>query len=385
MADRTYDAVVIGAGSIGTPTALALAESGLRVLVIDRLPAAGRGSNKAAIGGVRATHSQPAKARLCLRSIQTFSSWKEQRGDDIEWQQGGYAFPAWRDRDAALLEGVVRAQRALGLDIRWLDAKTLLEVVPDLERRGLLGGSHSPNDGHCSPLLAMHSFHRHAALAGVSFRFDESVTGLELNAGRVVGVRSTRSRYATRYVVLAAGTLSRKLAASWGDDLPVRPDSHEAGITEPVARFLDPLIVDIRPASGSANVYFFQHATGQVVFCLTPDPPQWGDDTGETSEFLPMVAARLLAAMPRLAHLRVRRTWRGLYPMSPDGSPLVGFSSKVDGVFVATGMCGQGFMLGPAIGELTTRALLGTCTQNDTAVLQELSPNRDFSTQECLR
>jgi len=71
-----YDAIIIGAGSVGTPTAFALAQAGVRTLVIDRMPSVGQGSNKHAIGGVRATHSDPAKIRLCMRSIEIMSTWK---------------------------------------------------------------------------------------------------------------------------------------------------------------------------------------------------------------------------------------------------------------------------------------------------------------------
>ena len=85
-----------------------------------------------------------------------------------------------------------------------------------------------------------------------------------------------------------------------GIDLPVYPDSHEAAITEPVAHFLDPMIVDIRPAPGSSNYYFYQHATGQIVFCITPQPNIWGDDVRETSTFLPMVTRRMVEVMPKL-------------------------------------------------------------------------------------
>ena len=109
-----------------------------------------------------------------------------------------------------------------------------------------------------------------------------------------------------------------------GIDLPVKPDSHEAAITEPVARFLGPMIVDIRPAVGSTNYYFYQHITGQIIFCITPSPNAWGDDINETSSFLPMVSRRMIEIMPRLKNIRVRRTWRGLYPMTPDGFPIIG-------------------------------------------------------------
>ena len=96
---RTYDVIIIGAGSVGTPAALCLAEAGLRTLVLDGNASAGQGSNKHAIGGLRATHSDPAKIRICLRSLEIFSGWKEDRGEDLEWRKGGYAFVAYTERD----------------------------------------------------------------------------------------------------------------------------------------------------------------------------------------------------------------------------------------------------------------------------------------------
>jgi sarcosine oxidase subunit beta len=151
-----------------------------------------------------------------------------------------------------------------------------------------------------------------------------------------------------------------------------------------VARFLDPMVVDIRPMPGSANFYFYQHYTGQIVFCITPSPSIWGYDTRETSAFLPMVAQRLVGVMPRLKNLRVRRTWRGLYPMTSDGFPIVGWSREVKGYLLAVGMCGQGYMLGPGLGELLARMVRHDLEAEDGEVLERLSPYREFGEQEKL-
>ena len=61
----------------------------LKVLVIDRRSAVGQGDNKAAIGGVRATHSDPAKILLCTRTLDVVRTWKEEHGDEIGWKPGG--------------------------------------------------------------------------------------------------------------------------------------------------------------------------------------------------------------------------------------------------------------------------------------------------------
>ena len=159
---------------------------------------------------------------------------------------------------------------------------------------------------------------------------------MQVEGGKVAGVVTDKGTYAAPVVINAAGAWANSAQRARSNasptsipvpNLPITPDSHEAAITEPVARFLDPMVVDIRPMPGSTNYYFYQHYTGQIVFCITPSPQIWGEDRRETSDFLPMVAQRMVDLMPRLANIRVRRTWRGLYPMTPDGSPMVGWST----------------------------------------------------------
>jgi sarcosine oxidase subunit beta len=385
MATKTYDVIVIGAGSVGLPSAFFLAEAGLKPLVIDQFASPGQGSNKAAIGGIRATHSDASKIRLCLHSLDVFANWQRAHGDDIEWHKGGYTFVAYRERDERFLKDLLNVQQSFGLAINWLDRDELLEVVPGLNKEGLLGGTYSPDDGSASPVLSAHAFYRAARKCGAEFRFQERVTGIIRRRGRVVGVRTDKGGYASEVVINAAGPWARSVAQMGGMDIPVTPDSHEAGITEPVARFLEPMVVDIRPEPGSKNYYFYQHGPGPVVFCITPDPPVVGTDRRETSTFLPMIASRMVNLMPRLANVRVRRTWRGLYPMTPDGFPIVGPSEELRGYVFAVGMCGQGFMLGPGVGTLLSHFVQRQTSQEDEQVLRALSPYRAFGVGEKLK
>lgn len=385
MTTKVYDAVIIGAGSVGLPTALSLAKAGLQPLVIDQFASPGQGSNKAAIGGIRATHSAQSKIRLCMESLEVFSTWEETYGDDIEWHRGGYSFVAYREREEQALKDLLDVQQGFGLEIQWLDRDDLLDIIPALNPRNLVGGTYSPNDGSASPLLSAHAFHIRAEEQGARFHFNERVTGIITRRGKVVGVRTDRGGYATETVINAAGAWGRQAAKMAGLDAPVTPDSHEAGITEPVKRFLEPLVVDLRPAEGSKNYYFYQHGTGALVFCITPEPPIVGTDRRETSEFLPMIAPRMVGLMPKLANIRVRRTWRGLYPMTPDGFPIVGRSETLEGYIFAVGMCGQGFMLGPGLGSLLCRLVQGELTPEDREILKELSPYREFGAEEKLK
>ena len=382
---RAYDVIIIGAGSVGAPAALSMAEAGLRTLVIDQEASPGQGSNKAAIGGIRATHSDPAKIRICLRSLDIFSSWRDRRGDDLEWHRGGYCFVAYAEAEEKSLRELLVVQKGYGLNIDWLDREALLDLIPDLNPDGLRGGTYSPDDGNASPLLAAHAFAAAARRAGAEFVFREKVQSLILANGAVRGVRTDGGEYGAEVVVNAAGGFAADIGRMAGLDLPVRPDSHEGAVTEPVARFLDPLVVDIRPLPASANYYFYQHKTGQVIFCITPSPNIWGTDIRETSAFLPMVARRLVNLMPRLRNVRVRRTWRGLYPMTPDGAPIVGWAREVRGLLLAVGMCGHGFMIGPCLGEMLAQMVVNRLPVEDQKVLDLLSPYRAFEGQEKLK
>jgi sarcosine oxidase subunit beta len=349
----TFDAIVVGGGSVGVPSAYYLAQRGLKVLVLDRRPAVGQGDNKAAIGGVRATHSDPAKIVLCSRSLEVLSSWKETHGDEVGWKPGGYCFPAYSEGIEGTLKGLLPKQAAFGLVNDWIDADAVAELVPGINRDGLRGGTYSPNDGQVSPLLLPPVLMDHTCRAGAELRVNERVTGYVLQGGAIKGVKTDRGTYHAPIVVLAVGADAAEHGELLGIPIPVQPDSHEAGITAPVEHFIKPLVVDLRPgAEGkTANFYFGQNHEGQIIFCYTPKELFVGTDREPLSEFLPVLAARMINLVPRLRHLLVRRTWRGCYPMTPDGIPILSNVDAIKGLTLAVGMCGQGFMLGIGVGQ----------------------------------
>ena len=106
MTTKVYDVIIVGAGSVGCPAAFFLAQAGVKPLVIDQFASPGQGSNKAAIGGIRATHSHVSKIRIRLKSIEIFSTWQELYGDNLEWYQGGYSFVAYREREEQILKSL---------------------------------------------------------------------------------------------------------------------------------------------------------------------------------------------------------------------------------------------------------------------------------------
>ena len=70
--------------------------------------------------------------------------------------------------------------------------------------------------------------------------------------------------------------------------------------------------------------------------------------------------------------------------MSPDGSPILDRVGP-DNHYVAVGMCGQGYMLGPGIGEVMARFITRESTEDDGMVLDEFRLDRNFTSEEALK
>lgn len=385
MTRSAYDLVIIGAGSVGLPAALAAQRSGLKTLVIERLASVGQGENKSAIGGVRATHSDPAKIAICLRSLDIFRHWQEKEGDDVGWQQGGYLFPVYREPDEQTLRGLMPVQHAHGLNIEWIAPDRVRDLVPGIRDDGLRGGAYSPEDGNLSPLKMINALYFAARRSGVEFIFGETAAGIRTERGRVAGLTTDRGQYLCRFILNAAGASAVEFGRHAGLELPVYPDSHEAGITEPVNRFFAPLIVDMRPSAGARNCYFYHNSSQRIVFCLTPDPLYPGTDHRSHSSFLPIIARKMIDLIPRLANVRIRRVWRGCYPQTPDGMPVVGEAPDAAGYFFAAGLCGQGLMLGPGLAQDIVALLLEGKPVTETRAWSTLSLHRNFGKAEALK
>ncbi len=346
----------MGSGSVGNPTACFLAQRGLKVLVVERRAASGQGDNKAAIGGVRATHSDPAKILTCIDSLEIFSTWEEKYGFHIGWKEGGYCFPVFTEDIEKVLKSILPIQKEFGLVIDWVGPERIAELVPGITEDGLRGGTYSPHDGQVSPLLAAVAFQKEAIHNGAVYHFNEKVVGYTREKDRITGVVTDKAKYGSDTVVLATGADASEHSEPLGFDIPVTPDSHEAGISAPIEPFLDPLVVDLRPGpeGRTANFYFGQNSEGQIIFCYTPKELFIGSDRESLSEFLPILANRMVSLIPRFKNLLIRRVWRGCYPMTPDGIPIIGRVPGLDGLILAVGMCGQGLMLGPGAARNVT-------------------------------
>ena len=254
---KKFDIVIIGAGSIGLPLSYYLSKKGISVAVVEQHASPGRGQNRAAIGGIRATHSDPAKIKIGQMSLDIVRNMKQENGIDIDWYQGGYLFPVYDLEHERALKKLLEIQHGFGLNINWIDDEMVEDLAPGITSFGLRGGTYSPEDGYLSPLKTAGAFYKLSREAGTQFFFYETVLSVEKEGEKVISIKTDKDVYTADTFINASGGNARKIGKMIDADIPVFPDSHEAGITEPVKLFMKPMIVDIRAESRSHNYYFY--------------------------------------------------------------------------------------------------------------------------------
>src|SRR5579875_3828334 len=137
------EVIIVGAGIVGSSLAMALAQRGVRPLVIDVDLAGHLSSSEKNAGGVRATWWQPVNIMLCRASIEYY----ERIAGQVGFRQKGYLWlydeKTWPGACAHL-----DLQRELGQPIEQLDAREVHRRVPEIDRlEGIAGATFSPHDG----------------------------------------------------------------------------------------------------------------------------------------------------------------------------------------------------------------------------------------------
>src|SRR5215813_14629416 len=190
---ETADVVIIGSGIVGSSVAYHLAQQGCtNVLVVEREAHQGKGSTGKSMGGVRAQFTTPVNIQMSLYSINFFSQFDEVVGHPADYRAHGYLFCATNQKHLEYLTANRERQMALGLkNVEFVTRDDILQMVPQLEARDILGGTFCPTDGFVDPHSVMMGFMLNARERGVRLWLDTNVTGITVTGGKVTGVQTT--------------------------------------------------------------------------------------------------------------------------------------------------------------------------------------------------
>ncbi len=374
---RTADAIIIGGGIIGCATGYYLTKKGLRVYLFEKdyLTA---GSTGRCIGGIRQQFSTELSIKTAMESVKKFKLMNEELETDVEFEQDGYLFLAHSKEKEEIYKKLIALQKSMGLDVAYVDVQTIEKIVPGINTEGLLGGAYCPSDGQANPFLVVDAYAKKIKEKGKIFNHCE-VEKLNIQADRVISITTIDNQtYYAPIVVNATGPFIREFSKPLGLDIPVFPERHESLITEPIEIFFKPMVVDYRPD----GCYFHQKAKqGSIIGCYTPVPNIPGNDIRSSFEFIREMGRRMARLIPKLENIKIIRQWSGSYEMTPDGNPILD-KTDIEGLWIISGFCGHGFMLGPEIGYIAAEFITTGKPPYD---VSEFSLSRDFSGKEVMK
>lgn len=356
-----YDVAIVGAGITGCSAAYRLAQAGVRVVVIDQYGPAAMASGWT-LAGVRQSGRHPAELPLARRAVALWPELEAELDAPTQYRQPGNLRLARTPGEVDTIRHLVTAQRALGLEVQFLEGTAAIHgIVPALSDH-ILAASFCPTDGHADPMASVAGFVSAAERHGAVFRFGECVESIEVGAGRLTAIRTNGGRLSVGLCILANGLGVNALLEPVGLGIPMRIPMVSVIQTAPLPPILGPVL-------GVANADCAGRQ--QVDGCLrvTSGAEEWHGKIEVTEEGRPKIdptAASVMrtvesvgALLPAFAEARIKRIWAGLLDLTPDALPVIDHAPGIDGLIVAAGFSGHGFGIGPATGEILRDLALG--------------------------
>ncbi|NCP54175.1 MAG: FAD-dependent oxidoreductase [Comamonadaceae bacterium CG_4_9_14_0_8_um_filter_60_18] len=345
--------IVAGAGIVGAAIAFFLTRAGVKVTLLDaRWPAAG--ASGASDGAVSVASKRPGQMMALACEARTlYGQWVDQGiMRDIYHPRPTYLF-ARTDEEVAVIAHQGSDLMELGERILPLTHAELMQRVPGLGRH-VLAGMKVPDDGHA---LGYQVVDRLLQASGAQVLRNTPVQRLALSDDRVVGVVTPAGTLVADRVVVAAG-LGTGLLTGLQDILIPRKGqlivTDRASLSGAALR--GPLLSAGYLAAKRRMVL------GQSSISLVIDPLATGQfligssrETGFADrqtdvQTVSTLLREALAVYPALARQRVIRTFAGIRIGTQDGLPIVGRHPTLPGLFIASGMEGDGICLAPVIG-----------------------------------
>jgi len=339
------DVAIMGGGIVGASAALALRRMGLQVALLERDLCGSRASG-VNYGGVRRQGRPVNQLPLAQRAHRIWANLPNLIGTDGEYQRSGHFKIARSEADLAALENYRALSRDFDLGIELLTGPRLRAHCPWLGGKAV-GGSLCAEDGQANPRLVSPAFAQAARRAGAQI-FERSPVDEVLHDGQHFTLRSGQALEVTAPVLLnCAGAWAGKLAAQFGEAVPLQSGHPAMAVTEPL-----PFFMDWSLGVEGGGIYCRQVARGNLVLGGGAGVALDADRARSERAAIAALSVQAVELLPALRHAHFIRTWSGTEGYLPDRQPVLGLSRTTPGLVHGFGFAGAGFQIGPAVGEV---------------------------------
>lgn len=363
MLPKTSDVVIIGGGVMGASVAYHLAErGGVSVTLLEREEQFGQGSTGRCAGGIRHQFSTEVNIRLSSESIKMMERFPEEIGQEIGLNQIGYLFVLDNDQDFAQFKRNVALQNSLGIESKVLSVEDIHRRVPLLNLAGIVGGTIYERDGLADPNSIVQGYinktrqlRRANPASPITLLNHVTVTEVRLANGKVQSVVTNMGEIATETVVITTGAWSAKIGEMIDVDIPIQPVRRQIAVTTPILELPPnfPFVLFF-----GQSLYFHPESGQSILTGKSNNDEPIGFNTEVDRHWTEIHLLEAMHRFPLLERAGLLSEWAGLYEVTPDEQAILGKLPGVEGVVIAAGFSGHGFMHGPIVGKLMAEEIL---------------------------
>lgn len=358
---------VVGAGITGLSVAFELARRGARVVVVERSGIAAEASGLQP-GGVRQQWGTRVNCELARESVAFYRdvAARLEARTRPRLDACGYVFLAHSPERLEALAADVAVQRDAGVSSELVTPDGLAELVPGLDVSEVAGASYCAEDGYFDqPQSVVEAFADAAVRAGAAIDHAMVTALVADGAGWTLELRDGGSVRADA-VVVAAGYDTPPLLARLGVDVPIEKHPKYLLMSDPIReRLLEPLVVSAEWRFAAKHL-----ANGRM---LASDLAASGDPAVQAASWRAHVKESSRRLLPVLEYVTYPVLAEGFYDITPDHQPLLGAVPGHEGLWIAAGFSGHGFMIAPAVGRILAEAVL---EQRADPALDVFAPDR---------
>jgi len=354
------DAIIVGGGIHGCSTALHLCLAGCKPVLIEK-DYAGRHASGVNAGGVRQLARDVAEIALSIRSMGIWEKITELVDDDCGFESHGQVLVAENEAELASFRTRVADLNARAFTHEELiDGTELRRLVPAVAE-SCPGGVVSRRDGAAQPARTTTAFRRKAEQLGAIVREGIPATNIRKD-GALWRVDVGTDSYAAPVLVNAAGAWAGRIAAQFGEPVPVETIAPMLMITSPVPHFIDPVVI-LR----GRKLSFKQFKNGTVLIGggHLAMPYQERNETVLDWRKLSESARTVSELFAVMRNATIVRAWAGIEARMRDDIPVFGPSARHEGLYHQFGFSAHGFQLGPGAGAVIAELIVhgGSQTQ----------------------
>ncbi|MFN2576691.1 MAG: glycine oxidase ThiO [Pyrinomonadaceae bacterium] len=346
------EVVVVGGGVIGLCIARALATRGLGHVIVIEKKDFGKEASWAA-GGILAPQVEAGEAndffRLACASRDLYPAFAqallEESGIDVELDPTGTLYVGFTEEEEAEFRSRYHWQRGEGLEIEWLNPRQARTLEPCLSEK-VSCALRFPNDVQVENRRLLEALRISNERFGVQLIDHCAVQDLQIVAGRVRGVSTSRGIIEASSVVIAAGAWSAMLDPSKTIEVePVRGQMLCFQTQPQIARHV----------IYSSRGYLIPRADGRLLAGSTTEKS--GFDKTVTDEGVKGITSMAREIAPSITTLPLIDSWAGFRPRAADDLPVMGMSVETQGLVYATGHYRNGILLAPITGEIVAATI----------------------------